>query len=640
MTGHLLQKGATASMSVPPDSNVTSTPPVERGSPAPAVRRAQWFVRLRWIACAVSVLLTFVTIRALHYLDETVLVPLLVLCAALVATNVGYAWLLRTGRPPRMFVEFQIAVDLVLLTGMLHYSGGIENPLSFAYLFHVILSAILLARRRSFVVAGAAFGMYATMALGELHGVVGHYTLRIFPHDAAAGAASTGPDGATDVGLEHGGGRHGSDEAGREPERDGHEPAASDTGTRRAGGEHPAGHGHGHAPGLLVHAAHYPVYVYSMCGLMLVLLTLTAHFVSSIMSDLRAEESRRREEHERLLLVLDGTGAGLVVRDADLAPVWWNQRAAQWVTSFRDRDAPGDVRAVLEAVLNDGRVREFRRTVSDGTATPRVLHVTAGRVGEGGRATRVVELLQDVTERHALEARIVHAERMISVGGMAAGLAHEIGNPLASIATRLHRMKESADRDFVSRSVDLLLGEIARIERIVRGVSQFGRPSRMQWQPLDVNDVVRETVEMLRLHPGAKNVTFDVHLRDDLPRTMGVADQVKQALLNVGINALQAIDGAGHVTIESRREGGDIVVDVRDDGPGMDAGTRERVFEPFFTTRQKGSGLGMFVVHHVVRAHGGRVHVDSAPGRGCTVRIALPLIAVQPGAAGEEGNGT
>ena len=143
-----------------------------------------WFIRLRWTACAVAFLLVVLTIRVVHYLDKTTFWPLMALVAALAASNLVYTWLVRRDLFRRSLNEIQIVVDLLILTLMLHFSGGIENPLSFVFLFHVILSGILLSKRRSYGVVIFALILYSTLALVELNGVVAHYTLDIFPHDS------------------------------------------------------------------------------------------------------------------------------------------------------------------------------------------------------------------------------------------------------------------------------------------------------------------------------------------------------------------------------------------------------------------------------------------------------------------------
>lgn len=269
-----------------------------------------WFIRLRWIASGVALALVFLTIKVLHYMEEEVLWPLVGLIGLLAITNLVYLYLMRKGRHPDRLKLIQIVWDLFILTLMLHYSGGIENPLSFVYLFHVILSGILLNKKRCYGVVVLAFLLYSSLAMLELNEVVPHYTLDIFPHKIA----QTDDMMATDD---------------QHDEHDHH----SENG---------------------IHAAHYPVYVWSMSLLTLFILLLTAYFITNIMTQLRAEETKSREERQRLEHVLQSTGAGLLILNESLKPIWFNEPAKNWLGLIEGND--GSKSAKLAAWLNDKEV--------------------------------------------------------------------------------------------------------------------------------------------------------------------------------------------------------------------------------------------------------------------------------------------
>jgi signal transduction histidine kinase len=543
-----------------------------------------WFIRLRWLACGVAAVLVFVTIHVLHYLDNTVFWPLTGLILLLAMSNLYYLHLSRKGYRPDHLKMIQVIGDLLILTAMLHFSGGIENPLSFVYLFHVILSGILLNKKHCYTVVAIVFILYTGLALCELSEIIPHYTLDIFPHKINTELQSEA---------------------------------------------------HTHHSQSGIHAAHYPVYVWSMSLLNLFISLLTAFFVTNIMSQLRAEEAKSREERQRLEHVLQSTGAGLLILDQTLRPVWYNEPVKQWLKVSDKNGLIGDENilrwidpqdgAVIKT-LQDGRVRTEEREQVDESGQKQYFQVTVAPLrNEQGEIYQVVELVQDITEKKYLEAEMLHAAKMVTLGTMSAGIAHEVGNPLASISTRLQLMESENDPEFISRSIQLLKREINRIERIVRGISQFGRPVREGWGSCQINQILEETVEMLKYHKSAKICRIETNLQPGLPETLGVADQLKQVFLNLGLNALEAMPGGGKLRISSSQKSGNLVIEFADEGMGISEDMLEKIIQPFFTTKEKGSGLGLFIVHHFVQAHGGELKFETQPGSGTRVSVLLPL---------------
>ena len=236
-----------------------------------------------------------------------------------------------------------------------------------------------------------------------------------------------------------------------------------------------------------------------------------------------------------------------------------------------------------------------------------------------------MELIQDISQKKILEAEMLHAAKMVTLGTMAAGIAHEVGNPLASISTRLNLLETENDPSFISQSVKLLQREISRIDRIVRGISQFGRSPKEEWGICRVNQVLKETIEMLKYHKAARACAIDFKLSSNLPDILGVSDQLKQVFLNIGLNSLEAMPEGGTLTITSVVEEGNLKIKFADNGKGIKKEEMERIFQPFFTTKQKGSGLGLFIVNHFVQAHSGFLEVNSEYGKGTTITVVLPV---------------
>lgn len=554
-----------------------------------------WFISLRWIACVVALLLVIITIEVLHYLNDSTFLPLMLLIVLLALTNLIYTFMVKRVFFLNRLKEIQIVSDLIILTLMLHYSGGIENPLSFVYLFHVILSGILLNKRKCYSVVALSFLLYGSLAVCELSGVIPHYTLQIFPHS--------------------------------ETDERGHIISAPQQESEL--------HGHGSSENRGIHAAHYPVYVWSMSLLSFFVMLLTAYFITNIMDRLRAEERRTLEERQRLEHVLLATGAGLLIMDNNLQPVWYNEPVKAWL-GFKSNDPSQQSEIILKWIdgnsgpaaqtLKDGDIRSIERERVDESGQKQFFQVTLAPLTDTqGHVHQVVELIQDVSEKKILEAEMLHAAKMVTLGTMSAGIAHEVGNPLASISARLHLLKTERDESFISQSVSLLQREIGRIERIVRGVSQFGRPSREGWALCQVNQILQETIDMLKYHKLAKLSVIKTESAPSLSETLGVRDQLKQVFLNLGLNALEAMPKGGNLTIRSFAEKGNLKVEFIDEGSGITEEDWEKIFQPFFTTKEKGSGLGLFIVNHIVQAHSGQITVKSKPGEGTQFIVSLPI---------------
>ena len=551
-----------------------------------------WFIRLRWIAAGVAFLLINLTIFVFHYLTPSTFLPLMGLIGLLVLSNLVYTYWVVKRRHIGYLAEIQIVIDLIILTAMLHYSGGTENPLTYLYIFHVILSGILLQPRRCYQVVFFAFFLYTLLALAELSDILPHYTLQIFPHRVEQS----------------------------------HHTAAV--------------HGSQRQPIELIHAAHYAPYVLTASVLQFLVMLLTAFFITTVMTHLREAQHHTREQQQRLEKVLQATGAGLIILDATFRPLWCNNVAKRWFGAQPTRGATlgsrlsrwiDQTRESLEKSFRQGQVLSVEQEWELEEHQTHVFQVTLAPVrNHKGDIYQVVELIQDITEKKFLEAEMLHAARMVTLGTMAAGIAHEVGNPLASISTRLQLMETENDPEFIRTSLRLLRKEIARIERIVRGVAQFGRAAPERWERCSVNQLLQETVEILKYHKLARQRCIQLELEPEPGPVLAVGDQLKQVFLNLGLNALEATETGGQIRIKTRRKGSTLLIAFTDTGCGIEPEGLKTIFQPFYTTKPEGTGLGLFIAQHIVQAHGGNIEVQSEPGKGSTFTVKLPVRA-QPG---------
>lgn len=236
-----------------------------------------------------------------------------------------------------------------------------------------------------------------------------------------------------------------------------------------------------------------------------------------------------------------------------------------------------------------------------------------------------------------VQEEILQMERLASMGKLAAIVAHEINNPLAGIRTfarvllrrgERQRSQSSAPAGDTAESAEILgqiESEATRCGDIVKNLLQFARPSRPKAEPCDVNEITDGSVRLVRHQIDLQGLTCNLDLAPDLPAIVCDSQQIRQALVAVLINACEAMQSEGSITVRTRPAGdGGVVIEVADTGPGMDTETRQHLFEPFYTTKEGGAGLGMAVVYGIMRSHGGRVEVESALGEGTTVRFVLP----------------
>ena len=247
---------------------------------------------------------------------------------------------------------------------------------------------------------------------------------------------------------------------------------------------------------------------------------------------------------------------------------------------------------------------------------------------------RVRGLIEDVGHTQvALEKsreNLLQAEKMAMVGKLAAGMAHSVRNPFTSVKMRLFSLSRSLELSGMQKEdFEVISEEIDHIDTIVQNFLEFSRPPKLQMQAVSPSTVVDTALALLRYRLQSYNVTATVHRDGILPAVDADPDQLKEVLVNLIVNACEAMGGGGTIAISERvlvRRGRQrqVVIRITDDGPGMPADIIEKVFDPFFSTKEEGTGLGLSIVDRIVREHGGSVDVVSMEGQGTTFTIVLP----------------
>jgi signal transduction histidine kinase len=242
----------------------------------------------------------------------------------------------------------------------------------------------------------------------------------------------------------------------------------------------------------------------------------------------------------------------------------------------------------------------------------------------------LLELVADVTEQAQMRERLQQAERLAAAGTLAAGVAHEIRNPLAAIvnATTLLSARDSLTDEEHASTVSAVRTEARRLNRILSDFLKFARPRAPERRPGDIAEVVERVASLIREDRArAAGVELDLQMDRSIPVFRFDSDQMTQVLWNVALNGVEAMQGRGRLSLNVERVNGDVVISVADTGRGIAPEERARVFDPFYSGKPAGSGLGLTIAQGIVAAHGGRIELDSAPGCGTQVRIALPLAA-------------
>ena len=360
---------------------------------------------------------------------------------------------------------------------------------------------------------------------------------------------------------------------------------------------------------------------------------------------LQQAQADSTRERDRLDLIIENVGHPIVVCDSAGNFILFNRRAEllfEEKSSFRAA-AAGAVRtnavkltsfiSGLASASETGRQAEIELIdPENGRSLP--MEITAREVLDPtGQVTAVVSILHDLTEireleRRRVEQQLFESEKLAAVGRLAASIAHEVNNPLEAIKNALYLMETGSEGDKNSRFLEIARKETERVSHIIRQMLGFARRSgEVDW--VDVNQLIEETLVLLEKKLRQLRIRVNRNLDETLPKVRARADQLRQVILNLFINAQQAIQGGGEITIRtSRNEQAlqpSILIQISDSGVGINDDDLNRIFEPFFSSGKKGTGLGLWVTQDIVRQHGGRIEVTSEVGRGTVFTIVLQV---------------
>ncbi len=288
-----------------------------------------------------------------------------------------------------------------------------------------------------------------------------------------------------------------------------------------------------------------------------------------------------------------------------------------------DGGLSADVSKVLAGRLPIA-MRETTLVTSDGQEVH--VQVSTSRMrAVGGTVLGAVVTLEDVSDIKALTDQLIRADRLAAMGELTAGVAHEVRNPLGVIRASVQLLEDAqCDAARIEEAAEVIKQEIDRLDKVIKALLDFGRPSKPTLVQADLNGVIEDVVLFTNRFAKQSNVVIQLRTAADLPRVLGDPDQLKQVFLNLVTNGVQAmVKDGGTITITTRAAGEYVEVLVADDGPGIAERDLPKVFDPFFTKRAEGTGLGLTIVHRIIDEHDGHIEVESS-GDGTSFTVTLP----------------
>ncbi len=357
-----------------------------------------------------------------------------------------------------------------------------------------------------------------------------------------------------------------------------------------------------------------------------------------------AAQSREIEEHRRFTsLVIDSLPVGLYVVDRSYRIQIWNRKRETGTQGLPRDDVMG--RPIFEVLTRQpaAQLREdFDRVFQTGEIQQSELEVTLNGETrhyrqskipmrlEGDDISHVITIGEDVTEWRGIQGQIMQAEKLAAIGQLAAGIMHEINNPLATISACVAAM-EGVPSAGAAEYLEIIDKEVDRCSRIVGGILDFSRPKAKSKGPVVLNRLVERALLLLKHHQRFKRLGVVRELDPASPQALGDAEQLLQVLLALMMNALDAMEEGGQLTLRTGSALGrprEVVVEVVDTGVGIPRSEQTKIFEPFYTTKSpgRGTGLGLSICYGIVEDHGGRIEVESTPGEGSVFRVYLPRV--------------
>ncbi len=335
-----------------------------------------------------------------------------------------------------------------------------------------------------------------------------------------------------------------------------------------------------------------------------------------------AELSR---EKEKLSTILNAIGGGIILIDKKGKIEWANEM----IKEMFNMEVAGKYCEELwaDCDISGTYAKDNIETIIMSRQNERFLQmITAPVKGEDGEVYGYIRLIQDITEMKKMEDQIVNSEKQASIGRLAAGIAHEIGNPLTSIFSYVQILRGLEDDKFKKESLETIYFHIKRISEILKQLSGFAKMPLREVKLCQINEIIENSTRLIQYDKHAKDIVIIKEMSDSLPETTIEVNQLSQVFINLILNAIDAMSEGGTLTIRSYVEDNNIVIEFEDTGVGIPKENLFKIFDPFYTTKEKGTGLGLAVSFNIIKKMNGTLTADSETGKGSIFKITLPII--------------
>jgi PAS domain S-box-containing protein len=331
-------------------------------------------------------------------------------------------------------------------------------------------------------------------------------------------------------------------------------------------------------------------------------------------------------EKEKLNTIVSAIGNGIMLVDNQEVILWVNQTmkdiAGRDLTGTHCREIFTDYSVISSYEENDMQTAVLSNLFGK---SDRCFQVTTAPVrADDGGVHGYIKMLQDVTELKRQEEQMMHSEKLACLGRLTAGIAHEIGNPLTSVFSFIQVLKNMEKDEFKKETIDTIYFHMNSIADILTQLSAFSKIPPMELKPAKVNSLIEETLSLIQYDRRTQDITIIKDLASDIPEITTDASQLSHVLVNMVLNAADAMPDGGTLTIRSRARNNSVVIDFEDTGVGIDSNNLSKVFDPLYTTKEKGTGLGLAVSNRIIKKLHGSISVESEPGKGSKFVITIP----------------
>ena len=543
----------------------------ETSKKAELIERIHWLIRLRWIAILGLFITTYIASSVFNVV--TWVAPLYVIGIVLGLTNAGFLYYTRVLRTKKYAIVqrhagIQIMWDLVSLTCLIYFGGGIENPFILYFLFHVIIAGILLEKIYSYLQAVFATCLFALMILLEYYSVIPHQHLNMFSV---------------------------------------------------------------FAPGKEIW--HSEEYILGIFFALASTIFISVYFVTSIMDRLRKS---RDDVLFEIKSTIENMAEGVVFIDPSDRVTMCNKAVERTWKMKREEIIGKSIKDNLSYYIGaaGAKITEKSRKGIKASQHQEIktkngyLYNTYSAVHDNdGKFWGTVLTSHDITERKKLEMQLLHSERLAAIGEMSAKVAHEIKNPLSSISLNTELLHDEISSYNGGRTKDAddmiqsIMKEIDRLTEISEEYLQFARFPRLELKPVSVNDMLSKLTTFLKKEMFQRNIILRESYAADLPEVLLDKNQIRQVFLNIFKNSFEAMPEGGNLYISTEVSGDNVAVCISDTGSGIAEEDIQKIFDPFYSSKVDGTGLGLALTKKTIEVHGGEMFCESTVGVGTTIHL-------------------